>query len=283
MLNGVSNFIPKAMAQINSVVKAIRILQLFGRDEPCLSLGEISMRMGLGKSTTHNLLSTLVACKLIEKGEDGRYALGTEIIALTQAVRINIELRDLAAPLLRRLAETVKESVYLAVLDDNRALYIYAIESSDRLLARSAVGDRAMLHCTSVGKAILSALPAAQLEKIVSEVGLPAYTEKTITNMDALREELAATAERGYSIDCGEHEANYYCIGAPIFDRRGHGIAACSVSGTDPAIIGSRLADISNQVVYSAREISRYMGYVPPRRSALALPSTVRGVRDGTT
>jgi DNA-binding IclR family transcriptional regulator len=265
------------MAQINSVVKAVRILQLFGHDEPWLSLGEISRRMGLGKSTTHNLLSTLIACKLVEKGNDGRYALGTEIIALTQSVRINIELRDLAAPLLRRLAETAKESVYLAVLDDTHALYIYAIESSDRLRARSAVGDRAMLHCTSVGKAILSAVPAIQLAKIVSEVGLPAYTANTITNLDVLRDELVATAQRGYSIDRSEHEANYYCIGAPIFDRRGHGIAACSVSGTDPAIVGSRLTDISIQVVDTAQEISRYMGYVPPRRSAIApLPNIVR-------
>ena len=258
------------MAQINSVVNAVRILQLFGRDEPWLSLGEISRQVGLGKSTAHNLLSTLVACKLVEKDSDGRYALGTQIIALTQGVRINIELRDLAAPLLRKLAETAKESVYLAVLDDTQALYIYAIESSDRLRARSAVGDHAKLHCTSVGKAILSGLPPAQIEKIVAEVGMPAYTANTITTLDALHKELAITAQRGYSVDFSEHEANYYCIGAPIFDRRGHGIAACSVSGTDPTIVGTRLSEISAHVVHTAQEISRYMGYMPPRRAAIA-------------
>jgi IclR family transcriptional regulator, acetate operon repressor len=271
------------MAQINSVVNAVRILQLFGRDEPWLALGEISRQMGLGKSTTHNLLNTLVACKLVEKDNEGRYALGTQIIALTQGVRINIELRDLAAPLLRRLAETAKESVYLAVLDETHALYIYAIESSDRLRARTAVGDRAMLHCTSVGKAMLSALPAAQLEQIVTAVGLPAYTANTITNLDALRQELAVTAQRGYSIDCSEHEADYYCIGAPIFDRRGQGIAACSVSGTDPTIVGRRLDEIAAQVVHTAQEISRYMGFVPPRRSALAPLPTFSLSGDGPT
>jgi IclR family transcriptional regulator, acetate operon repressor len=256
------------MTQIHSVVKAIQILHQFSPEEPWLTLGEISRRLGMGKSTAHNLLNTLVSGQLIEKGEDGTYALGTEIIALTQAVRINVELRDLAAPLLRKLAETAKESVYLAALDGIRVLYIYAIESSDRLRARSAVGDRAMLHCTAVGKAILSALPPAQVDKIIDQAGLPAYTPATITAMDILRQQLDATRQRGYSLDRSEHEANYYCIGAPIFDRRGQVIAACSVSGIDPEILQSRLPDLSAHVVFTTQEISRYMGYMPPRPSA---------------
>ena len=102
--------------------------------------------MELPKSTTHNLLNTLASRRYVEKREDGRYALGPAIIALTQAVRINVELRDVAAPLLRALAEACRESVYLTVLDGDCALYIYAVESSDRLRARSAVGDRVHLH-----------------------------------------------------------------------------------------------------------------------------------------
>ena len=86
----------------------------------------------------------------------------------------------------------------------------------------------------------------------------------------ALQSELATTAQRGYAIDRGEHEANYYCIGAPIFDRRGQAIAACSVSGTDPTIAGGRLDEIAAQVVQTTQEISRYMGYVPPRRAVVA-------------
>jgi IclR family transcriptional regulator, acetate operon repressor len=256
------------MTKINSVVKAARILQTFSREDPWLSLGEISHRLGLAKSTAHNLLNTLAACRLIEKGDDGMYALGAGVIALTQAVRVNVEVRDLAAPLLRKLAEAAKESVYLAVLDETHALYIYAIESSDRLRARSAVGDRAMLHCTSIGKAMLSALSPTRLETIVHQVGLPAYTPNTITDLEALRQDLAVTAARGYALDCAEHEPNYYCIGAPIFDRRGQPIAACSISGVDPEILHARLDDLAQQVKQTAQEISRYMGYMPPRQSS---------------
>lgn len=261
------------MAQINAVDKAVRILQTFTPEEPWISLGDIARRLDMSKSTAHNLLNTLARSGFIEKDEDGMYALGSEIISLTQAVRINVELRDLAAPRLRRLAEATKESVYLAAFDRVQVLYIYAIESPDRLRARTAVGDRAQLHCTAVGKAILSQLSTATVDTILDEVGMPVYTPNTITKRAALHAELALTARRGYAIDRGEHEENYFCLAAPIFDRSGIPIAACSVSGTDPAIIDARLPDLATRVGYTAQEIARYMGHVPPRSSALfAMP-----------
>jgi DNA-binding IclR family transcriptional regulator len=254
---------------IHSVLKAIDILEVFSPDEPRLTLAEISERMELPKSTTHNLLNTLASRRYVEKREDGRYALGPAIIALTQAVRINVELRDVAAPLLRALAEACRESVYLTVLDGDYALYIYAVESSDRLRARSAVGDRVHLHCTSVGKAILSALEPEEVTAILARAGMPRFTDSTIVEPARLLRELRASAARGYAIDRSEHEANYYCIGAPIFDRRGRVIAACSVSGSNPEILGARLPDLSSRVVYAAQEISRYMGRLPARGAAI--------------
>jgi IclR family transcriptional regulator, acetate operon repressor len=265
------------MAKIHAVTKALRVLQVFSPEEPWLSLGEIARRLDLGKSTAHNLLNTLAASGFIEKGEDGMYALGVEIIALTQAVRVNVELRDAAAPRLRRLAEATNESVYLAAFDRVHVLYIYAVESPDRLRARTAVGDRARMHCTAIGKAILSKLPAAVVDAIVDEVGLPAYTAQTITERRALHAELALTAKRGYALDNGEHEENYFCVAAPILDRHGAVVAACSVSGTDSALIGSRLADIGPRVSYTAQEIARYLGFVPARHPVAGGQPSVNG------
>lgn len=270
------------MTQINAVIKAIHVLQTFTPNEPRLSLGEIAKRLEMGKSTVHNLLNTLAQSGFIEKAEDGTYALGAELIALTQAIRINVELRDPAAPRLRRLAEATKESVYLAVFDRMRVLYIYAIESSDRLRARTAVGDRADLHCTAVGKAILSRLPADMINNIIAEVGLPVYTANTITDRARLQAELALTAQRGYAVDCSEHEHNYYCVAAPICDRRGFPIAACSVSGTNPAILGARLPDLASQVMETAQEVARYLGYIPSRAAAAASRPHINGDFSGT-
>lgn len=248
---------------IKSVLKAIKIMQLFNEKETRLSLAEISHRLDIPKSTTHSLLNTLLTEGYIEKIDGDSYALGTAALVLTQNIRVNAEIRDPAAPLLRQLADYARESVLLTVRDGDYVLYIYAIESPQRLLARTAVGDRAPMHCTAVGKATLAYLPEEETEAIISRVGMPVFTENTIHDLDTLGKDLAQIRDRGYSIDCEEHEVGIFCIGAPILNRRGEVIAACSLSGTDPALIAARLDDMSGRVLHAAQEISRRMGYVP--------------------
>ena len=256
---------------INSVRKALDIVNLFSPSEPRLTLAEVSTRLGLPKSTAHNLLGTLLACGLVERTDNDHYALGRAIVALTQAVLVNVELRDRAAPLLRQLADYSRQSVYLTVRDGDYCLYIYAVESPRRLLARTAVGDRAHLHCTSVGKAILAFLPEDQVRGIVQRVGLPASTSQTITDIGSLLAELDLTRSRGYSIDNEEHERDTFCVGAAVLDQNGQVIGSLSVSGPTPDLLQERLGDISAHVMYTAQEASRRMGYVPERPSRVAI------------
>jgi IclR family acetate operon transcriptional repressor len=256
---------------INSVRKALDIIALFSASEPSLTLSEISSRLGLPRGTAHDLLATLVACRFIERTDDEKYALDRAIVALTQAVLVNVELRDRAAPLLRQLADYSRQSVYLTVRDGDYCLYIYAVESPLRLLARTAVGERAHLHCTAVGKAILAFLPEEEATAIVQRVGLPAPTTHTITSLGPLLDEMALTRERGFSIDDQEHELNTFCIGAAVLDAQGHVIGSLSVSGADPELLRGQLLDMSAHVMYTAQEVSRRMGYVPQRPSRVAL------------
>lgn len=260
---------------INSVRKAIRILEIFSANEPRLTLGEISRRLKMPKSTAHNFLATLIADGYVEQLDDEQYALGTAALVLTQSIRVNVEVRDPAAPFLRQLADATDESVYLTVRDGDYALYIYAIESPRRLLARTAVGYHAHLHATSVGKAMLAWLDEDEVEAIAARTGLPAYTPGTLTTITALLAELRAIRERGYALDCGEHEPGIYCIGAPILGGRGRVIGSLSLSGADPEIVGARVTELSAQVTTVARQISRLMGYVPASPAMLnGLPVT---------
>src|SRR5690606_32653804 len=114
-----------------------------------------------------------------------------------------------------------------------------------------------------VGKAILSALTWPQVENLIGRIGLPRFSENTITEPEALRQELENTRQRGYSIDNQEHELGLYCIGAAIRDSQGKPIGACSLSGLDPEIIATRKNSLSADLLYTAQEISRRMGYVP--------------------
>ena len=265
---------------INSVRKAIRILEIFSASEPRLTLGEISRRLAMPKSTAHNFLNTLMIDGYVEQLEDEHYALGTAALALTQHIRVNVEVRDPAAPFLRQLADATDESVYLTVKDGDYALYIYAVESPRRLLARTAVGDRAHLHATSVGKAILAGLDDDAVLAIAARTGLPAYTPATLTTPVALLAALQTIRTRGYATDCGEHEQGTYCIGAPVLGGRGRMIGACSLSGIDPEIVGASEAALAALVTETARQISRHMGYVPASPGMLnGLP--MRGQRAG--
>ncbi len=254
---------------INSILKALDILALFNDTEPRLELATISERLGLPKSTVHNLLQTLMSRGLIEQVEKGTYAVGTALIVLSQSARVNVELRDRAAPLLRDMADMCHETTYLTVREGDWVLYIYAIESRHRLLARSAIGDRVPLHCTGNGKSILAQFSSSELTAYAKRTGLPRFTPFTITTMEALSEEIKRTRTRGYAIDQQEHELKTYCLGAPIFDARRHTIGGCSISGSDPEIITSRLPLLVEHLKYTAQEISRRMGYVP------AIPSQV--------
>jgi DNA-binding IclR family transcriptional regulator len=248
---------------INSVLKVLDILTLFSSTEPRLSLATISKRLGLPRSTVHNLLQTLMSRGLIEQVENGDYAVGTALIVLSQSARVNVELRDRAAPLLRELADYCHESVYLTVREGDCVLYIYAIESRNRLMARTAVGERVPMHCTANGKSILAQLSQAELAAFIQHSGLPRFTPATITSPEELKKELELTRTRGYALDQQEHESDTFCIGAPIFDASSRTIGACSISGRNPDIIGSRCSILAENLQFTAQEISRRMGFVP--------------------
>lgn len=257
-----------------SLAKAMRVLKLFSAQEPRLSLAEISLRLEMPKSTTHAILRSLVAEGLIEKIGGEAYALGTGILALSQSVRVNVEIRDRAAPHVRSLADKAGESVYLTFLEGDRILYIYAVESSRRLIARTAVGDRMPMHCTGVGKAILAHLPEAEARGILQRVGMPRVTPNTITDLESLMAELRVINARGYSFDNSENEIGNYCVGAPVYGANGRVIGGCSISGTDPEIIGERSGQISRLLISACLDMSRNLGYVPP--SFAQLHATVR-------
>lgn len=264
------------MTTNKSLGKAVRVLKLFSAQEPRLPLTEISLRLDMPKSTTHHILKSLISEGLIEKIGGDAYALGTAILALSQTVRVNVEIRDRAAPHIRALADQAGESVYLTFREQDRILYIYAVESSRRLIARTAVGDRMPMHCTGVGKAILGHLPEAEARGILERVGMPRITPTTFTDAEALFVELRAIRERGYSYDNSENEMGTYCVGAPIFGAQGTVIGGCSIAGTDPEIIGSRAPELARALKSTCLDISRNLGYVPISVQQAGYASTIR-------
>ena len=257
---------------VNSVLKALAVIECFSQDRARMSLGQIAAATELNKTTVYNILATLASKGyVVRAGED--YALGNAILRITQGVLDNVEIRDRAAPILRELADDVSESVYLVVPDGDRVLYIYAIESSHRLQARSVIGDRAYYHSTAVGKAVLAFSPQEVQDEVLHVSALPSRTKNTIRKPQKMREELELIRERGYSTDCEENEPRTFCVAAPVFGASGELVTACSVSGDTVAIVEDRREALAEKLIQAAMQVSQRMGYVPTRTQLAMLKS----------
>jgi IclR family KDG regulon transcriptional repressor len=251
------------MNEVRSVRRAIRILEAF-RDGSSPTVTELSRTLKLPKSSVYELVSTLAAEGVVRKeASSNRYRLGLRLVELARAARHDLDVHQVAHPLIEKLRDELNETVQLTVLDGEQILYIDGCESSRQLRTFFEPGDRAPLYCTALGKAILANLPARDSERILRRKSLRAFTSKTLTDPAALRRELARTAARGYSIDDMEHEEGVRCVAAPIRDREGRAFASISVSGPAHRVSPAREKDIARRVMATAEEISRRLGYQP--------------------
>jgi DNA-binding IclR family transcriptional regulator len=258
------------MNQVRSVRRAIRILEAL-REGPSRTVTELARALALPKSSVFELVSTLAAEGLVKKEDSSsRYRLGLRLVELARAANQDLEVRQVARPLIERLRDEFNETVQLTVLDGGEILYVDGCESSRPLRTFFQPGDRAPLHCTALGKAILANLPPGERERHLRRRGLRAFTPGTLTDPEALRRELARTAARGYSVDDREHEEDVRCVGAPIRDREGRTFASISVSGPAHRLKPGRDAEIARRIMAAAAEISRRLGYQPGKGGARA-------------
>ena len=161
---------------------------------------------------------------------------------------------------MRHLMEDGGETVNLAVEDDGMAVYLAQVECRQMMRAFARPGSRVPLHCSAVGKAILSAVADKTLSKILHHQGMPRLTVKTITSPAPLRADLERVRAAGYAIDDEEHAVGLRCIAAPIFDETGYVVAAVSASGPMVRIVDERVAGLAKLVVEAAHAISADMG-----------------------
>lgn len=251
----------KPQKTIQSVDRAISILEFVASADSNAALGQISAALGLNKSTTHGIAATLEhRGYLARHPETGRYTLGLKVWELGQSYVGNISTLLESKSAMKDLVKKYQDAAHLAVLADTDALFIHKIDCSRTVGIRIGVGTRTPLYCTGVGKALLAAQPEAVLEELLSKISFIKYTEKTITSIKALRDELQTVRRRGFSTDCGEYEADLRSVAAPIFDHSGQPVAAVSLAGSAQCFSGDRIFDIANDVRETAKRISAKLG-----------------------
>ncbi|MCC6856977.1 MAG: IclR family transcriptional regulator [Bryobacterales bacterium] len=258
--------------EVGAVRKALEILCQFNVRTPSLTVSELSRRLEMPKSTTHNLLRTLQALDFLQQAPaDKRYSLGPRVFELGLLFSHHTRLVSLALPHLRRLADQTRETVKLGILSGGEVLILAAQESPYQLHTRGDEGMRAPCHCTGLGKAILSTLPAGEVGRIAAARGLRRFTPHTHTSLRRLERDLVLVRERGYALDLEEHEAGVTCVAAGIAGP-GHAIyAALSVSAPSSRLTDEQTAVYGKLAAQSARAISAALnnssGAAPPLRS----------------
>ena len=228
---------------VQSLERALDILELFARSDVELGVTEIGPSVGLANGTAHRLLATLTRRGYTRQNPETRkYALGLK--ALTLAASAQEHLGPLARPFLTELMEASQESSNLASLDKNSVVYIDQVPAPRMVRMFTEPGNRALPHATGTGKVLMAYQPDETVDSIVRQNGLPRFTPHTITDAGRLKKELTDIRERGYALDSEEMEEGVRCLAAPIFGPDGRVLAAISVSGPASRLNQSKLEEL---------------------------------------
>ncbi|MFJ7637891.1 IclR family transcriptional regulator [Peribacillus sp. NPDC097225] len=249
------------MPVIQSVDRALRILDLFDEHTTELKITDISNQMGLHKSTIHSLLKTLLNHGYISQNpENGKYGLGMKLFERGNYVIQSLDIRDLSKKYLMDLSAKTGQTTHLVILDGKEGVYIDKVEGPMAVILYSKIGKRIPLHCSAVGKALIAFKDPEEIKKILHEYDYLKQTERTITDESTFMGELQQVRSQGYAIDNQENEPGVRCIAAPIRNHENKVIAAISLSTLVGRINDSQLDVFIEQLKQATLALSEQMG-----------------------
>ena len=225
---------------VQSVERALDILEFVSRAEGELGVSEIGDAVGLSAGTVHRLLATLSSRGYVYRNkETRRYALGLK--ALTMSTLTREQIGATALPFLEELAQVSQETANLAILEGNSAMYIEQAAPPNRMLRIfTEPGNRVSLHACGTGKVLLAYQYPRLVDLLLGRLDLVRYTASTITDPGQLQSELQHIRRQGYAVDFGEQEDGVRCLAAPVFGPDGEIFAAMSLSGPSSRVESKR-------------------------------------------
>ena len=242
---------------VPALERALAILELLADSRSGLTLPEIAQRLDLPKSSVHCLLVTLERHRYLHRRErTNRYRFASRLFSLGNRALSGLELREVAAPRMRELAEATHLTVHLAILERHEAVLIEKAEPPGLSKLATWLGKRMEVHCTGVGKALIAHLSEPELDRLVGEQGLPRHNDNTVVSLRKLKQQLAQVRRLGYSTDDEEDEIGFRCVGCPIFDSTRQVAAAISVSGATAQIREDNSPGLTQALLRTASSIS---------------------------
>lgn len=220
-----------AQPSVQVIERMFNLLEVLASKEEAVSLKEISERTGLHPSTAHRILNDLAIGRFVDRPEAGSYRLGMRLLELGNLVKDRLSVRDTAMGPMRELHKLIQQPVNLSVRQGDEIVYIErAYSERSGMQVVRAIGGRAPLHLTSVGKLFLAAEEPTKLRAYATRTGLAGNTRNSITQLPNLERELQQCRRLGIARDNEELELGVRCMAAGVYDDQGKLVAGLSIS-----------------------------------------------------
>ena len=260
---------PRASGQVQSLSRALWLMNALADCPQGLSLSEVAHRVQLPTSTAHRLLTTLQNERYVRfDSERSAWLIGVQAFQVGSTFVRSRDMVAMARPYMRRLMEESGETVNLAINDRSEVVYVAQVECHKMMRAIAGPGGRAYMHSSGVGKALLAYAGESETADVIRNRSLSKETPKTLSDPSALMADLESIRARGYAIDDEENAIGLRCVASVIFDEHAEPIAGLSVSGPMARMTDARLPVLGTAVTQIAAEITGELGGCLP--SALA-------------
>ncbi len=245
---------------VQVIERMFTLMDVLASREEAISLKEISEKAGLHPSTAHRILNDLATGRFVDRPQSGTYRLGMRLLELGNMVKGRLNVRDAALAPMRELHKLIQQPVNLSMRQGDEIIYVErAYSERSGMQVVRAIGGRAPLHLTSVGKLFLAADDPQRIRAYASRTGLQGHTKNSITSLDHLERELAKVRQYGQASDNEELELGVRCMAAGIYDDQAKLVAGLSISAPSGRLEDEWLPKLQE----TARQISETLGYRP--------------------
>ena len=247
-----------AAPSVQVIERIFALMDVLASGEESISLKDISARTGLHPSTAHRILNDLCTGRFVERPEAGCYRLGMRLLELGNLVKGRLSVRDAALGPMRELHRLIQQPVNLSLRQGDEIIYVErAFSERSGMQVVRAIGGRAPLHLTSVGKLFLAMDDPQRVRSYATRTGLHGHTRNSITQIAALERELSRARQYGTARDNEELELGVRCMAAGIYDDQSRLVAGLSISAPADRLDDGWLAKLQA----TAQDISAALGY----------------------
>ena len=249
---------PNTVPTVQVIERMFTLIDVLASREEAMPLKEISEKAGLHPSTAHRILNDLVSGRFVDRPHAGSYRLGMRLLELGNLVKGRLNVRDAALGPMRELHKLIQQPVNLSIRQGDEIIYIErAYSERSGMQVVRAIGGRAPLHLTSVGKLFLAADEPQRIRAYATRTGLQGHTKNSITQLETLERELSKVRQYGQANDNEELELGVRCMASGVYDDQGKLIAGLSISAPSGRLEEDWLPKLKD----TAQRISETLGY----------------------